>query len=153
MTQGHRAIERDELITLQDPHIGEFGDEPGDRIVELPFALFIEEHHRDADDRLCHRGDTEDGVFAQLLASIKRLMPITLELHELAVARDHDAYPGIVTGIDLRLHRAVETVETLGGEPKLSGKNGNWDPHAVLIAPLITTASSSGSFLNEALII
>jgi hypothetical protein len=34
----------------------------------------------------------------------------------MAVAGDHDTDSGIVTSVNLRLHRAIETVEALGGE-------------------------------------
>jgi hypothetical protein len=32
------------------------------------------------------------------------------------VAGDHQADPGVMTGIDLHLHRVVETVQAFGGE-------------------------------------
>jgi hypothetical protein len=63
VTHGHRTIKRDQFVVLQHLQIGELGNELGDGIVELPFALFVEGHHRGADDRFGHRCNTENGVF------------------------------------------------------------------------------------------
>jgi hypothetical protein len=87
-----------------------------DGIVELPLALFIEEQHRDSDDRFSHGRDVEDGVFAKWLAAFKCLIAVWLGLYELAVAGDHHADPCITTSIDLRLHSIIETVQALGRE-------------------------------------
>jgi hypothetical protein len=39
-----------------------------------------------------------------------------LELHKLAMAGNHHADSGVMAGVDLRLHRAVEMVQTLWRE-------------------------------------
>ena len=101
--------------------VGELGDELRDGIVELPLALFVEGHHGDGDDRFGHRGDAEDGVFPQRLTAFERLIAVAAEFHELAMAGDHHADSGIVTGIDFCLHRVVKTVQALGREADRRG--------------------------------
>src|ERR1700678_1487902 len=64
----------------------EFRDELRDGIVELPFALFIEEQHGYGDDRFSHRRDAVDGVFAQRFTASQHLIAVAPELYQLAVA-------------------------------------------------------------------
>ena len=116
MAHGHRTIERHQLAILQHLQIGELRDELRDRIVELPFAFFIQEQHGDGDDRFGHRSDAVDGVFPQRFTASERLIAVAPRFNELAMPSDHHADSGIVTGIDLRLHCAVEAVQALRRE-------------------------------------
>ncbi len=116
MAHGHRAIQRHKLAILQHLQIGELWDERRDGIVELPLAFFIEEQHCDGDDRFGHRSDAEDGVFSQRFPGSQRLTAVATELHELSMAGDHHAYSGVMAGIDLGLHGAVEAVQAFRTE-------------------------------------
>jgi hypothetical protein len=104
------------LAVLQYFQICELGNESGNGIVELPLAFFIKLEHGHGDGRLGHGGDAVDGVLPQRLTAPKRLIAVAPRLHELAMARDHHADSGIMAGIDLRLHCAVETVQALRRE-------------------------------------
>ena len=59
-----------------------------DRIVELPFTLFEQNHHRDAGDRLAHRIDAKDAVRRHRLVGVDVLFADGVEMHDLAVSRD-----------------------------------------------------------------
>ena len=116
MSHRHRPVQRHELVALHHLQMRELRDERRDLIVELPLALLVEGHHGDRDDRLGHRSDAEDGIFAEGLRAFEPLTAIAAELHQLAVTGDHNADAGVVAGVDLRLHGTIHAIQALGRE-------------------------------------
>ena len=91
----HRVIRRDLRdravlrIHFRDLEVRELGNVLRHRIVELPLAFLEQHHHRDAGDRLGHRVDAEDRVLLHRRAALQVALAGGLELHDLAVLRDH----------------------------------------------------------------
>ena len=94
----------------------------GDRIVELPLALLVELHHRDAGDRLRHRVDAEQRIERHRL--VGRLLADTPEVRDLAVTDQDVGHAGGVAVGDRLLHACVERVEAGLGEAE-RGRIGN----------------------------
>jgi hypothetical protein len=59
----------------------------GDRVVQAPLALFEQDHHRHAGDRLGHRVDAHDRVGRHRRVLREAALAVGLELHDLAMAR------------------------------------------------------------------
>ena len=102
------------LVPCERLQAGELGCVLRNRIVELPLALLVELHHRDAGDRLRHRVDAEERIERHLL--VRRLLADALEVGDLAVANQHVGHAGCVAVGDRLLHPGVECIEPHGGE-------------------------------------
>jgi hypothetical protein len=95
----------------------------GDWIIELPLALLIELHQRDAGNRFRHRIDAEERIRGHRRAGrcasrerVAGLDAIGLELRHLAFARQQRDHAGDVL-VGHRLgHARIERGETFGGE-------------------------------------
>ena len=109
----HRAA-----VLAPDLEALERRDVPGDRVVQLPAALFPQHHHRRAGDRLGHRGDAEDAVDLSRrgvrVGGVEHAVGV--EVHDLAVARHQGDDVGELPVVDQLVEPGVEGGEALGGE-------------------------------------
>ena len=104
------------IEALEDFQLGELGDELRDGIRRPPFALFVEDHHGNACDRLGHGVDAEDGVRLHGRGSGDILLAVCPLLDDLAVARKKCHNSGKLFLIHLTLHCCVKTIESLRGK-------------------------------------
>ena len=114
----HLPVVVDAGVDLQ---VGERGDEPRYRVVELPPSFLVQHHQRRADDRLGHREDAEDGVELHrvVLADVEFAHRVGED--DLPVPRQHGDEARELAVVHQGLHAGVEPLEALGGHPDGGG--------------------------------
>src|SRR5262249_30461779 len=70
----------------------------------------------DADDRLGHRREAEDGVASHRRLRRQILDAVRVKVHDLAVPRDERRDVGKLAVIDKRTHRLLERLQAIGRE-------------------------------------
>ena len=79
-----------------------------------PLALFVEDHHGHAGDRLGHGVVAEDRVLRHRRAAGHVALAVGAVIHDLAVARQDGDHAGELLLVDCLLHQRVQALEPLG---------------------------------------
>ena len=116
---GHRPLRRNDVVGRRvgrldgnaDAHFVETGEEFADRVGELDAAVLDEHHRRNRGERLGHRVDAEDAVFAH--RHRRALHAYRVLVDELALPRHHHHRAAEAAVGDLLLQRRADLCEPL----------------------------------------
>ena len=118
--EGDRPVGGDRVVELgvdrpQHTPVRQFGQKVVDRILEPEEALLDQRHRRDGGDRLCERGDPEDGVARERGVCGEGRRADGVDVHVLAPGQERDQSRQESVG-DMGRHRVVQAVQAGFGE-------------------------------------
>ena len=82
-------------------------------------VLLVQDHHRDAGDRLAHRVDAEERVLRHGFLRFEVAVAVGVEVGDLAAAGDQAGGAGDLPGLDVAVHRRVDAGQAFGREADL----------------------------------
>jgi hypothetical protein len=103
--------------TVEDLQMRKLGNVLCDRIGGQPLALFVQNHHGHAGDRLGHGVVAKDRVLRHGRAACHVALAVGAVVDDLAVARKDRNRSGDLLAVDRLLHICVQSLQAFGGKP------------------------------------